>query len=493
VSSDRNEVVRGLEPALLWQRFVEFTAIPRGSGNEEAAADYVIRRAKAIGGTHARDRAGNVVVRVPASPGRESAAAVCLQGHLDMVCEKRPEVKHDFLRDPIALVRDGDWIAARGTTLGADNGIAVAAILAAIEDPAVAHGPLEALFTVDEENGLTGASGLDSGLLTSRTLLNLDSEEEYALFVGCSGGIDSTGVLRFKREAAPKARAAVEVVVGGLKGGHSGLEIDRGRGNAIRYVARAAAEVAALGGRLVRVDGGNKRNAIPRDATAVLLVQKDRAEAAVAATTALEAVARAELGAVDPGVTVTAKVVPARGARPLPRRVQERLLRLLLALPHGVLRMSPDIPGLVQTSTNLAVIATGRDRVTISTSQRSSVGSERDATAASVRAAFELAGAEIGSGAGYPGWKPNLDSPVLGRAAAVHRRLFGREPAIKAIHAGLECGIIGEKFPGMDMVSFGPVMEGVHSPDERVNIPSVGRFWGYLTALLDDLSQPAGA
>jgi dipeptidase D len=475
--------IEGLKPAELWRHFADLSRIPRGSKNEQAAAAFVVGHAKRLGLEWAQDPVGNVVVRKPAHPGRETAPMVCLQGHLDMVCEKRPDVKHDFEKDPIRLVRDGDLMMADGTTLGADNGVAVATFLALMEDRALEHGPLEFLFTIDEETGLTGAMGLEPGFLRSGTLLNLDSEEEGALYIGCSGGRDTTATWTLAADTAPAGTAALEVTVGGLRGGHSGMEIDKGRGNAIKILARAIEKVAARGGRLVRLDGGNKRNAIPRDASALLMVPKARLEAARADVAAFDAVARAELATVEPDLRVTATAVKARG-RVFTRALQKKLLRTLQGLPHGVHKMSADIPGLVETSTNVAMIATGRKAITLGTSQRSSVASEIDDMVATVAAVMELGGAEVACGDGYPGWKPDLGSRVLATARATYARMTGREPEVKAIHAGLECGIIGERYPGMDMVSFGPTLEGVHSPDEKIHIGSVERYWEFLRELL---------
>jgi dipeptidase D len=478
--------IEGLEPASVWKHFADLTRIPRGSKQEQAAAAFVIGHAKRLGLEWRQDATGNVVVRMPASRGHEGAPSMCLQGHLDMVNEKRPHVTHDFAKDPLKLVREGDLLRADGTTLGADNGIAVATNLAVMDDRTLAHGPLEFLFTVDEETGLTGANGLDGGLLQSRTLLNLDSEEEGALFVGCSGGRDSTGTWALARDPAPAGAMAIEVKIGGLRGGHSGLEIDKGRGNAVKLLARAVATLAPLGARVARMDGGNKRNAIPRDAAALVLVPKRRFDETLAAIRAFDQVARAELASVEPALAVTAEPVKARGARVWKRALEKRLLRVLSALPHGVIKMSADIPDLVETSTNVASIVTRAKQIVVATSQRSSVASEIEEIADTVRAVFELGGATVTGSDGYPGWKPNLASPVLKHAVAAYQKLYGREPEVKAIHAGLECGIIGEKVPGMDMVSFGPTLEGVHSPDEKIHIASVKKYWDFLVALLAD-------
>ena len=465
--------IEGLEPKLLWKYFAEISRIPRGSKNEKAVAAYVVATAKSLGLWAAQDQAGNVVVRKPASAGRESVPGVCLQGHLDMVCEKNKETVHDFLKDPIELVRKGDVLMANGTTLGADNGVAVATNLAIMEDRTLQHGPLEFLFTIDEETGLTGANNLAPGFLQSKTLMNLDSEEEGALYVGCSGGRDSSGTWALALDPVPAGMVGLDLQVRGLKGGHSGLEIDKGRGNALKILNRVVAALAALGGRLSRFDGGNKRNAIPREADALVFVPKAKVDEAVAAVEEMNAAVKAELATVEPGLTVTCERLKGARGKVFKKALQKKLLMTISALPHGVIKMSADIPGLVETSTNVAIVSTTKKTILIQTSQRSSVASEIVEIADTVRAVFELGGAEVAGSDGYPGWKPNLDSPILKVATATYKALYGKEPSVKAIHAGLECGIIGEKYPGMDMVSFGPTLEGVHSPDEKIHIGSV--------------------
>ena len=450
---------------------------------------YVLDTARRLGREAQTDALGNVVVRKPASPGRERAPMVCLQGHLDMVCEKNRDKVHDFAKDPIELVRTGDVIMANGTTLGADNGIAVATILAIMEDTTLAHGPLEALFTVDEETGLTGASGLERDVLQSRILLNLDSEEEGELYVGCAGGRDTVGSWPVAFEPAPAQAVAGLLAVTGLKGGHSGMEIHQGRGNALKLLGRALLAIAGCGARMASVTGGSKRNAIPREAGGMLWIPAKRWDEAVQAIDAFHATASAELGSVDPGLKVALRAIPqTRRGKAFKKALQQKVLAALSALPHGVMKMSADIPGLVETSTNVAVIETGKKAVTLATSQRSSVASEIDAIGQTVRTILELACADVRQGDGHPGWKPNLDSPILKLAQRTYEDLFGKEPAVKAIHAGLECGIIGERQPGMDMVSFGPTMQGVHSPDERLYIETVPRFWSFLLGILQNVS-----
>jgi len=482
-----SNAIDGLKPAGLWKYFAELSKIPRPSKHEAEAAAFVVKTAKQLGLEFAQDPAGTVVVRKPASKGFESRPMVCLQGHLDMVPEKRPDKKHDFLKDPITLVRKGNTMMADGTTLGADNGVAVATSLAIMADASLVHGPLEFLFTIDEETGLTGAHNLQPGFLKSQILLNLDSEEEGALYVGCSGGRDTMGTWALDTEAAPAGTAGLEIKVGGLRGGHSGLEIDKGRGNAIKVLNRVLLALAPLGARLARIDGGNKRNAIPRDAVALVFVPKKKLDEARAIVAGMNDTCRAELSAsVDPSLDITAAPFKGR-CKVLKKGVQKKLSLALAGLPHGVIKMSADIPGLVETSTNLGVITTGKKDISVSTSQRSSVASEIVEIAQTVRAIFELGGAAVTGSDGYPGWKPNLDSPILKTAIATYKELYGKEPEVKAVHAGLECGIIGEKYPGMDMVSFGPTLEGVHSPDEMIYIDTVEKYWDFLMAILKNV------
>jgi dipeptidase D len=478
-------VIEGLKPESIWKYFLQISRIPRGSKHEAAISGFVLRTARNLGLKAMSDSCGNVVVRKPASPGREKAPSICLQGHLDMVCEKNKDKKHDFLKDPIEVVRENNVLKANGTTLGADNGIGVATALAIMEDRQLEHGPLELLFTVDEETGLTGANNLPPDFIESRTLVNLDSEEEGSLFVGCSGGKDTQARWKLALEQPPAKHSAVKVTVRGLRGGHSGLEIDKGRGNAIKILTRIVVRLTELGARLAGISGGNKRNAIPREAEAVVLVPEKNYGEAMTAVAQLERVLKSEVASVDPELTIVVeKLKGSRKPRVLKRSLQKRILQSLTAVPHGVIKMSADLPGLVETSTNLAVITTSRNEIAVATSQRSSIASEIEDVAAMVRTVFEMGGAEVQSGAGYPGWKPDMTSRILNIARTTYLSLYGSEPAVKAIHAGLECGIIGEKYPGMDMVSFGPTLEGVHTPDEKIYIETVGRFWTHLTAVL---------
>jgi dipeptidase D len=480
-----SEAIEGLKPELFWRYFAEISRIPRPSRHEERIARYVLETAEKLGLAARQDSCGNVVVRKPASPGRERVPSVCLQSHLDMVCEKNADKVHDFLKDPIELVRRGAVLTANGTTLGADNGVGVATSLAVMADRSMVHGPLEMLFTIEEEIGLTGALNLAPDLLESRTLLNLDSEEEGALYVGCAGGKDSVARWTLGREVAPEQAAAATLSVKGLKGGHSGLEIDKGLGNAIKLLNRALLRLDETGARLASLAGGNMRNAIPRECEALLFLPTEQLDRARAIVAELDKEFRAEYRSVDPDLVLSlALKEDVQGREVLGRADQHRLLQTIAALPTGVQNMSADIPGLVETSTNVSVIATAPGEITLVTSQRSSVASRLTEIVQTVGAIFALGGAAVEVSDGYPGWKPNLDSSILKVATGCYRSLYGKEAEVTAIHAGLECGIIGERIPGMDMISFGPTLESVHSPDEKIYIDSVGKFWDFLVAIL---------
>lgn len=483
-----SDAINGLKPALVWKYFAEISKIPRCSKQEEKIIRYVLETAGRLGLEAKRDTFGNVVVKKPASPGRGHIHRICLQGHLDMVCEKNKEKVHDFSKGPIVLVRKGNMLMADGTTLGADNGIAVATNLAIMEDQSLEHGPLEFLFTIDEETGLTGANNLQHGFVESRTLMNLDSEEEGSIYVGCSGGRDTLGIWKVECNSAPKSTTTCEVQVRGLKGGHSGLEIDKGRGNAIKIISRLLMRLEAIGSGLSAINGGNKRNAIPRESEAIVCIPTRKLGEAAALVEKFQAMVRAEFHGVEPDLSVTLQMLPRGKKVTVFRKAQQKKILLALAsLPHGVLKMSADIPGLVETSTNVAVIATAKNRVELSTSQRSSMASELDEAVRTTVSILDLAGATVVNSDGYPGWKPNLESPILKHAKKTYRSLYGKDAEIKAIHAGLECGIIGEKYPGIDMVSFGPTLEGVHSPDEKIHIDTVERFWHFLLAILKNI------
>jgi len=480
-----SNAIEGLKPELVWKYFAEIAKIPHGSKNEAAISKYVCDTAKQFGLEAKQDKFGTVIVRKPASPGFENKKSICLQGHLDMVCEKNTDKVHDFMKDPLELVRKGNVIMANGTTLGADNGIAVATNLAIMEDKSLKHGPLEFLFTIDEETGLTGANNLQPGFVQSKTLMNLDSEEEGAIYVGCSGGRDTLGTWKVTFEKIPAPYVAAEISVKGLKGGHSGLEIDKGRGNAIKIINRVLIALEEVGARLSSINGGNKRNAIPRECVAQVFIPKTKVDGAKKIVAECNMIVKAELATVEKDLIVSMSEMPnVKKGKVVKKAQQKKIFQTVSGLPHGVIKMSADIPGLVETSTNVAVINTTQRAIVIATSQRSSVASEIDEICQGVKAIFDLGDAKVEQSDGYPGWKPNLDSPILKVAKETYKSMAGKEPEVKAIHAGLECGIIGEKYPGMDMISFGPTLEEVHSPDEKIYIDTVEKFWNFLLAIL---------
>lgn len=473
-----------LEPRLLWKYFLDLSRIPRGSKSEAAAAAWVAEQGRLLGCEVERDEVGNVLLRKAASPGREGRPAVALQCHVDMVCEKNEGTPHDFARDPIDVYRDGDVLRARGTTLGADNGIGVAAALAVLAAADAPRPALEALFTVDEETGLTGANGLRPGWLRARRLINLDSEEEGELTIGCAGGVDTVATRRVSWSAPAPGREALRLRVLGLKGGHSGIDIGAGRGNAARILGQVLAAVRERHGlELAAVAGGNKRNAIPREASALLWVEPSRRAALAEDVARAAAEWRAAFGAFDPNLAVTLE--PGAAERVMSAEDARAVVGLLLAGPHGVEAMSPDIPGLVQTSTNLGMVQTVGGAVEVCFLSRSSIDASKRALAARIAATAALAGFEVAHSGGYPGWKPEPGAELVRLVDGVHRDLFGKPMVVKAIHAGLECGLIGEKYPGMEMASIGPSMWDVHTPDEHVSIPSVAAFWRLLLAVLE--------
>ncbi len=484
-----NNVIDGLTPEPLWRYFAELSAIPRGSKHEEKASAYVAGVATRLGLESQTDACGNVVVRKTAATGCEGAPGIVIQGHLDMVCEKNDGTVHDFDRDPIVLRRQGNAIAATGTTLGADDGIGVAIGLALMENCPVAHGPLEFLFTVDEETGLTGANNLGAGFLQSRILINLDSEEEGVLCVGCAGGMDTRGVVPVAFEPLPADHRLFLLKTSGLRGGHSGLDIHRGRGNAIKLLNRALRDLAAGGARLIAIEGGNKRNAIPREASAIIALPETSIGKVEQKVKNCAALYKAEFAVTDPGIELTLEKLQSGKKSVIRQAHAAALMNLLSVMPHGVVAMNGAIPGLVETSANLARVSTTEDALVVETSQRSMVESEKADIVATVCAAFGLIGASVSHGDGYSAWRPDLTSPILKTAQAVYRRKFGKDPVVKAIHAGLECGIIGDKFLGMDMLSMGPTLEMVHSPAERVPIDSVERVWEFLVAVIETVGK----
>jgi len=478
-----------LEPSYVWKHFDQLRQIPRPSGKEEKVMAHIKKWAAERKYAVREDKVGNVCVVVPATPGHEKARTVIIQGHVDMVAEKDKATSFDFDKDPIEVRIDGDWLVAEHTTLGADNGLGIAAALASADDPTVVHGPLELLCTVDEETALTGATQLDPKIVEGRTLLNLDSEEDGSLFVGCAGGCTSLINLPATRAPMPADHVALRVEVAGLKGGHSGLAIHENRGNSIKILARTLHEwLAKVDVRVDTIEGGNKHNAIPREASAVVTIPKSFLEEARVLAATLQKKALTELATIDPGLTITVTEAKDAPAKPADQDSSRRLIAMLIALPHGVLAMSRDIPGLTETSTNLAIIKTADAGFEVIKSTRSSVEAALRFGLDQVKAVVLLAGGKLTESGGYPGWQPNMASPLLAACKTVFRELRGKDPHVTAIHAGLECGIIGEKVGGADMISFGPDLAGVHAPGEKVNIPSVARFWEFHKAVLKSLA-----
>ena len=475
---------KDLQPASVFHYFEELCKVPRPSKKEEKIRQYLVDFAAAHGLACKTDEAGNVLVSKAASAGMENRKKVILQSHMDMVCEKNGGVSHDFETDPIETYIDGEWLRAKGTTLGADNGIGVAAELAVLAADDIEHGPIECLFTVDEETGLTGAFALKEGFMDGDILINLDSEDEGELFIGCAGGAGTTAEFSCPMVKAPEGWFFFRVAVKGLTGGHSGDDINKNRANANKLLNRyLTSMMQRYGMRLCEIGGGNLHNAIPREASAVCAVPMEYKEAVRVDLNVYLAEVEEEYSVTEPNLAMELESETPRKEVMEPEAMR-RFLLAVYAVHNGVYMMSQDIPGLVETSSNLASVKQRDGKIVIVTSQRSSILSSRKDMSRMVSAAFELGGATCVTADGYPGWKPDPHSEILGIAVESYRRLFGVEPKVKAIHAGLECGLFLEKYPSLDMVSFGPTLRGVHSPDERMLIPTVDKFWRHLLDVL---------
>ncbi len=480
--------VKDLKPTLIWQCFDEITKVPRPSCHEEQIREYLLNFAKINNIDAKTDDCGNVVMTKPATAGHENAPIVILQAHMDMVAEKNNDVCHDFLKDPINTYIDGDWVKAKGTTLGADNGIGMAAALAALIDNSFEHGPIECLFTINEEIGLEGAQNLGKDMIKGSMLINLDSEDDGEIFVGCAGGIDTTAIFSYKQIGPNKNLKFVKIAVSGLLGGHSGSDINTGRANANKLIARFIWNISQdCKIELASFDGGNLRNAIPREAHAIIGVENVSDVKAKLDAYADEITK--EYKGIEPVVKFSFEEVNTPDFC-IDEATATALIRSLYSAPHGVYSMSRDLEGLVETSTNLAAVKMIEDnKIKVTTSQRSSVESRKYDIAHQVESHFQLAGAAIDHSDGYPGWAPNMDSTIMRISAEAYEELFNVKPAIKAIHAGLECGLFLAKYPNLDMVSFGPTMTGVHSPDEKLYIPTVEKFWQHLTLVLEKVAK----
>lgn len=475
---------KDLQPAVVFHYFEEVCQVPRPSKKEEKIRAYLLEFAKKHGLAAKTDEAGNVLIEKPASAGKENLKTVVLQSHMDMVCEKNKDTEHNFETDPIQTYVDGEWLRAKGTTLGADNGIGIATQLAVLASEDIEHGSIQCLFTVDEETGLTGAFALKEGFMNGDILINLDSEDEGELFIGCAGGAGTTAQFPCPMTAAPEGYFFFRVAVKGLTGGHSGDDINKNRANANKLLNRFLVQLMEKYDlRLCEIDGGNLHNAIPREAHAVCAVpMKDKESVRVDLNVYLSEVEN-EFAVTEPNLVMELESESPR-AEVMEQEAMKKFLLSLYAVHNGVYAMSQDIPGLVETSSNLASVKQRDGKIVVVTSQRSSILSSRKDMSQMVAAAFLLGGAEVTTGDGYPGWKPNPNSEVLQIAVESYKRLFATEPKIKAIHAGLECGLFLEKYPSLDMVSFGPTLRGVHSPDERMLIPTVDKFWRHLLDVL---------
>ena len=477
--------IKDLEPKALWSNFYSLTRCPRPSKHEEVVRDFIVKWAKQKKIACRVDKVGNIILSKPATKGMEKRCPVVLQAHMDMVPQARAGKKHDFLKDPIQTKIVGDWVYACDTTLGADDGMGVAAIMAVFESKTIKHGPIEALITTDEETGMTGAFGLKSGELKGKYLLNLDSETEGELYVGCAGGIDAAISIPYATEKAPKGMVAYKLTIGGLKGGHSGMEINTGRANANKLLFRHLRWVAECGIRLISVEGGNMRNAIPRDAEAVIAMPKKNEACILKEFDKVAGWVKKELASVEPDFFVKYEKV-----RMNPTVINEegtqKIINLMMVAPNGVIRMSRDMEGLVETSLNMAIVkTTASKKFMVYALLRSSVDTAKDALAERLVCLAELAGGKCQLSGAYSGWKPDMKSGLLKTMKQTYKKLYKKEPAVMAIHAGLECGILGAKYPEMEMISFGPTLQSPHSPDERCNIPSAKKFFDYLVKALE--------
>ncbi|HBL73971.1 MAG: cytosol nonspecific dipeptidase [Bacteroidetes bacterium GWF2_42_66] len=486
-----NKDIRNLEPKALWENFYQLTQIPRPSHHEERIQEYVFNFGKKLGLETIKDEAGNIIIRKPATPGMENRKGVIFQGHLDMVPQKNSDKVHDFVNDPIEAYIDGEWVTANGTTLGADNGIGVSTALTILASKDIQHGPVEALFTATEETGMDGAEGLKPGILKGDILLNTDSEDEGELYVGCAGGEDASAEFSYSEEKVPAGSVAFKLNITGMKGGHSGMDIILGRGNANKTFFRILKEAyKTCGVRLASIEGGSLRNAIPREAFGLITVAAGKADAFKTLVAELTGIIKAELSATEPDMKIELAGAELPSAV-IDEKTQVNLTHAIMTCPNGVIRMSDSMKGLVETSSNMAIVksdAAGKT-VRIACLMRSSVDSAKEDLASCIESAFVLAGAKVTFTGAYPGWKPNMESPILKTMQKVYQDKYGKIPEIKAIHAGLECGILGGIYPNWDMISFGPTIRFPHSPDEKVNIATVQKFWDFTLEVLKNIPK----
>lgn len=478
--------IENLNPTRVWKHFYSLTQIPRPSKKEGKAVLFLEKFGKDLGLETIKDELGNIIIRKPATPGMENRKGIILQAHIDMVPQKNSDKVHNFETDPIIPRVVEDWIYATGTTLGADNGLGLSVAMAVLEAKDLVHGPVEALFTIDEETGMTGARGLKAGLLKGDILINLDSEDEGELYVGCAGGLDASAIFTYKEKALPAGFKGFKLSITGLLGGHSGMDIILGRGNANKAITRILLPLMkTAGAELANIEGGSLRNAIPREAFATVAIPSAKIEEAKAIVNKHSAEIKNELMLQDAGVNVTFEEceVP---ASVIETSTALNMVKAVYCSPNGVERMSDAVPGLVETSNNLAIVKSHNGVIEVKCLLRSSVDSAKDILGESVRAVFELAGADVVLEGGYPGWKPDMNSAILVTMKNVYQKLYGKEPEVKAIHAGLECGILGGTYPNWDMISCGPTIRSPHSPDERALIPTVEKWWNFVVEVLKE-------
>ena len=480
-------LISELKPEAIWQHFLDICSIPHPSRHEAALTQHAKQFADRLALESIIDEVGNLIIRKPATAGMEDRAGIILQGHLDMVPQKNAETDHNFLQDPIRPYIEGDWVTAEGTTLGADNGIGVAAALAILESTDIQHGPLEVLLTVDEESGMTGAKGLQSGLLKGSLMLNLDSEEEGELCVGCAGGMDVVINDDYQPEVLKGDFKVIDISITGLKGGHSGQDINRQRGNANKLMVRLLKILAEQSGRILSLKGGSLRNAIPREAFASVAIASDHFETVRRLLREFSSIIQSELAEVEPELLLNVNNADVIEPMVLPLMVQQQWLDVLHASPAGVARMSVSVEGVVETSNNLAVVALSEGKIRVDNMVRSLVDSAREDHGEAIAGLYRQLGARVSKQGAYPGWKPNMNSVILKVLIETHKSLFGYEPKVKVIHAGLECGLLGNAYPDWDMVSLGPTIKFPHSPDEKASIPAVRNFWHYLTHILKNV------
>ena len=474
-----------LQPTALWQHFAAICDIPHPSEHEEQIREHLIGFAQAHNLDYQVDEANNIIIRKPATAGMENRVGVILQGHTDMVPQKNNDVAHDFVTDPIQAYIDGEWVKAKGTTLGADNGIGMAAALSVLAAKDIEHGPIEALFTSNEEVGMDGAQGLEPAMLEGRILLNLDTEEEGELYIGCAGGTRVIATTNYTPETAPAGMVFKTLTVNGLKGGHSGCDIHLGRGNAIKLFMRTMVQLEKHGVRIAELTGGSLANAIPREAVAVIAIPEAALSAVEAIVTEHEQLFKHELAAVEPTLAMALTEAEAEAAAELmPLRTQQQWVAVVDVCPNGVQRMSDSVEGVVETSSNIGVCHFKGGEIVVNAMPRSLIDSCGDALSEAIANLFKMVGAELDLSDSYPGWRPNAASPILAKMKQVYQNLYGREAGVQVVHAGLECGLLGSKYPNWDMISFGPTIKFPHSPDEKVHIASVAKFWELLVATL---------